>query len=194
MRVALPLLVATLAGTAVTFARAAPTSITNIRRSNGKVQTQDQATVLPEVLADDLALHNEDSEKSFLSLSQDDPDPAGRARRFSYRAPFWEFTSYDSYDPELVYLTTAAFAGILGRAALGEQSATIAGQLDVSVATSLRVLVPPLYGTCLTISKTCECLEHLDSYLPLYSALPPEYQPAAFKFYDSDYAFFFFLS
>ena len=83
----------------------------------------------------------------------------------------------------------AAPAGILGRAALGEQSATVAGQIGVSVATSLSVLVPPLQEACLTISQTGECLQHLDSYLPLYSALAPEYQPAAFQFYDSDYAF-----
>jgi hypothetical protein len=83
----------------------------------------------------------------------------------------------------------AAPGGILGQAALDEQSATVAGQLYVSTATNLRVLVPPLQAACVTISQTGECLEHLDSYLPLYSALAPEYQPAAFQFYDSDYAF-----
>ena len=34
-----------------------------------------------------------------------------------------------------------------------------------------------------------DCIQHLDSYLPLYESLDPEYQPAAFRFYDSDYAF-----
>ena len=82
MRVALPFVVAALAGTAITSARAAPTSTTNIRRSNRKVQTQ--ASARPEVLTDVLPNYNEDSEKGFLSLPQDDPDPVGRARRLSY--------------------------------------------------------------------------------------------------------------
>lgn len=33
------------------------------------------------------------------------------------------------------------------------------------------------------------CIKHLNDFVPLYEALAPEYQPAAFKFYDSDYAF-----
>jgi len=189
MRVLFPLLAALVAVATARddLATASTTSTTKTRRTTKDTKrslrrkAQDENNANRELFALD--------KKGFLSIPQDDPNPVGRARRLSYRAPFWEFTSYDSYNPELVNLTMAAPGGILGQAALGEQSATIAGQLDVSVATSLGVLVPPLQAACLTISETGECLEHLDSYLHLYSALAPEYQPAAFQFYDSDYAF-----
>lgn len=39
------------------------------------------------------------------------------------------------------------------------------------------------------IDPDLACIESLDSYEPLYRSLAPEFQPAAYKFWDSDYAF-----
>lgn len=39
------------------------------------------------------------------------------------------------------------------------------------------------------VNSDLACINHLDSYWPLYESLAAEYQPAAYKFYDSDYAF-----
>lgn len=48
----------------------------------------------------------------------------------------------------------------------------------------------PIAAACAQIGGfSFACLEHLTSYLPLYEALDPEYQPVAYKFWDSDYAF-----
>lgn len=38
-------------------------------------------------------------------------------------------------------------------------------------------------------SPTGDCFQSLASYEALYAALDPEYQPASFRFWDSDYAF-----
>ena len=35
-----------------------------------------------------------DQKDGYLSIPQNDPDPAGRARRLSYRAPFWGTQTY----------------------------------------------------------------------------------------------------
>jgi hypothetical protein len=134
-------------------------------------------------------LFQDEEKKGFLSIPQDDPDPASRARRLSYRAPFWEFVPYASIDPDLANLTMAAPGGTLGEASLDSQSAAIGGQLMVSRAVGMNVLEGPIIATCLAISASGECLNTLDSYLPLYDSLAPQYQPAAYKFYDSDYAF-----
>lgn len=182
MRVSLSLLAA-LVGTTLVTARDVPTgtsTATKRRRTSTKTQAQ---------VHQELTILQNENKNGFLSIPQDDPDPAGRARRLSYRAPFWEFQSYASIDPALVGLTMAAPGGLLGGAALSGQGATIAGQLGVSVTKGIEEIVQPLGGACFATSPIGECLEHLDSYLPLYGALAPEYQPAAYKFYDSDYAF-----
>jgi hypothetical protein len=175
MRLSSLSLLAALVGTTFVTARDVPRSTTS-----NKAQAQARR---------ELVNLKDEEKKGFLSIPQDDPDPAGRALRLSYRAPFWEFVSYDSINPALANLTMAAPGGVLGQAALGSQSATIAGQLVVSVTTGIKEVAAPVGGACFAISHSGECLEHLDSYLPLYSALAPEYQPAAYKFYDSDFAF-----
>ena len=89
MRVLLPLLAALVA---VATARDDPAtastpSTTKTRRTTKDTKTrlrrktQDQNNANRELFALD--------KKGFLSIPQDDPDPAGRARRLSYRAPFW---------------------------------------------------------------------------------------------------------
>jgi hypothetical protein len=131
----------------------------------------------------------DEEKKGFLSIPQDDPDPAGRARRLSYRAPYWEFVPYGTQDPSLANLTMAAPGGILGNATLLSQGAFVLGQVDVSLQFSSQNIAEPMLTACTDINSTGMCLETLDSYLPLYQSLDPEYQPAAYKFYDSDKAF-----
>lgn len=171
----------TLVGTTLLTARGIPTSSTKSYPTKNKAQAR--------ALRETLVTLRDEEKNGFLSIPQDDPDPAGRSLRLSYRAPFWEFTSYGSIDPELANLTMAAPAGFLGDTALASQGATVTGQLGVSVETGTNVLATPIGAACFSINGTGDCLEHLDSYLPLYGALAPEYQPAAYTFYDSDYAF-----
>lgn len=131
----------------------------------------------------------DEEKKGFLSIPQDDPDPAGRALRLSYRAPFWEFVPYASKNPLLVNLTMAAPGGILGNQTRLSQGAFVLGQINTSVEIGLQTIAEPISTACTDISSTGMCFETLDSYLPLYQSLDPEYQPAAYKFYDSDKAF-----
>lgn len=160
-------------------AQAAAASVATTPNLRGPATTQASTKVL----------HQQTQQEGFLSIPQDDPDPIGRARRLSYRARYWDSMPYGSVDPMLGNWTMAAPWGVLGQAAMQEQSAILGGQLSVSVMTGQEVVVAPLAGACAATSAALQCLRHLQSYLPLYSALDPEYQPAAYKFYDSDYAF-----
>jgi cytochrome oxidase Cu insertion factor (SCO1/SenC/PrrC family) len=83
MRVSLSLLVA-LVGTTFVTARDVPASTTKTRRTRTKAPANAQQGSLT---------FTDEEEKGFLSIPQDDPDPAGRVRRLSYRAPFWDFKS-----------------------------------------------------------------------------------------------------
>ena len=74
----------------------------------------------------------DEEKKGFLSIPQQDPDPTARARRLSYRAPYWEFVSYGSLDPGLANVSMAAAGGPLGSAANLAEGAVIGGQLKVS--------------------------------------------------------------
>ena len=67
------------------------------------------------------------------------------------------------------------------------EAAAIQGQLEVAQQVSNAVLVAPFVQACGGLFS--DCITALDSYEALYASLAPEYQPAAYKFWDSDYAF-----
>lgn len=160
---------------------------------------------------------------SFLSIPQADADPAGRARRLSYKTPYWDFVPYSQVleDPTADQLTTAAPGGALGMAQLVAETEGVGGQIAVSVAEGQKRTLGPMATKCNQVSQgrgcshhrhgrtsialthntdpstqigggggssSGKCLKRLDSYELLYEAVDPKYQPAAFRFWDSDAA------
>lgn len=83
---------------------------------------------------------------SYLSLPQHAPDAEARARRMSYKSPYWEFVPYSQTGagPTASALTMAAPGGTLGSAHLNAETATVLGQISVSAAEGEGALRAPL--------------------------------------------------
>ena len=130
----------------------------------------------------------DETKKDFLSIPQQALDPAARARRLGYEAPYWKFETYSTAlnNAGLGGLTTAAPGGFLGTAQLQSELMLLYGQVEVSVDFFQNNIAQDMFFSC---QPVLSCLQHLDSYLPIHAALPQEYQAAAFRFWDSDYAF-----
>jgi hypothetical protein len=87
---------------------------------------------------------------SYLSLPQHAPDADARARRMSYKSPYWEFVPYSQTGagPTASALTMAAPGGMLGSAHLDAETATVLGQISVSATEGQRRMQGPIAAKC----------------------------------------------
>lgn len=92
---------------------------------------------------------------SYLSLPQRAPDAEARARRMSYKSPYWEFVPYSQTDagPTASALTMAAPGGTLGSAHLDAETATVLGQISVSAEEGGKRIAGPIKAKCNQVRK-----------------------------------------
>jgi hypothetical protein len=92
---------------------------------------------------------------SYLSLPQHAPDAKARARRMSYKSPYWEFVPYSQTDagPTASALTMAAPGGTLGSAHIDAEMATVLGQISVSAEEGGRRVAGPIKAKCNQVRK-----------------------------------------